>query len=38
MELFSGAVDSLGEAAHAVIERALAGARQLDELTAIVGV
>lgn len=38
MELFSGAVDSLGEAAHAVIERAVAGASQLDELTAIVGV
>jgi 3-hydroxyisobutyrate dehydrogenase-like beta-hydroxyacid dehydrogenase len=38
VELFSGAVDSLGEAAHAVIERAVAGARQLDELTVIVGV
>ncbi|MEU4519986.1 NAD(P)-dependent oxidoreductase [Amycolatopsis sp. NPDC024027] len=38
MELFSGAVGSLGEAAHAVIERAVAGAKQLDELTAIVGV
>jgi 3-hydroxyisobutyrate dehydrogenase-like beta-hydroxyacid dehydrogenase len=37
MDLFSDAVDSLGEAAHAVIERAVAGARQLDELTAIVG-
>jgi 3-hydroxyisobutyrate dehydrogenase-like beta-hydroxyacid dehydrogenase len=37
MELFGGAVDSLGDQARAVIERAVAGARQLDELTAIVG-
>jgi 3-hydroxyisobutyrate dehydrogenase-like beta-hydroxyacid dehydrogenase len=34
----AGDIVSLGEAAHAVIERVVAGARQLDELTAIVGV
>lgn len=37
MQLFSGAVDALGDQAHEVIERAVGGARGLDELTAIVG-
>jgi hypothetical protein len=38
MQLFSGAVDSLGDQALPIIERAIAGARELEELTAIVEV
>jgi hypothetical protein len=35
MRLFSDAVEALGEEAGPVIDRAVAGARELDELTAI---
>ncbi|TDW95255.1 3-hydroxyisobutyrate dehydrogenase-like beta-hydroxyacid dehydrogenase [Kribbella pratensis] len=37
MQLFSGAVDALGNQARTVVERAIDGARRLDELTAVVG-
>ncbi|MEV6053709.1 hypothetical protein [Streptomyces sp. NPDC052107] len=36
MQLFSGAVEDLGAATAPVIERAVAGARELDEPTALV--
>ncbi|MER6066736.1 NAD(P)-dependent oxidoreductase [Streptomyces sp. NPDC001792] len=37
MGLFSGAVESLGTAAQPVIDRAVAGAQELDQLTTLVG-
>ena len=36
MQLFSGAVAELGELATPVIERAVAGARELDQLTVLI--
>lgn len=36
MQLFSGAVEELGELAALVIERAVAGAREFDQLTALI--